>query len=187
MAFFSKILADRFRFSFIWISQQSFFTEQDRQSCDQPLKPGGPGETYLPTYSSCSHLEHRTSVKRFVSLQFLNSWQSVGLLGRELSPSRSLYLHRTAQTQNKRTQTSMPWVRFEPMIPAFEWGKTNALDRTATVIGYATAMWIKSNGRLLWIGCVLRFNKWGWISQLNIKASVPASYPYSSRNVTSCL
>jgi hypothetical protein len=30
----------------------------------------------------------------------------------------------------------MPWVGFEPMMPAFEWAKTvHALDRAATVIG----------------------------------------------------
>jgi hypothetical protein len=45
--------------------------------------------------------------------------------------------HRTTQTQNKRTQTSMPCVEFEPTIPAFEREKTvHALDRAATVIGY---------------------------------------------------
>jgi hypothetical protein len=44
--------------------------------------------------------------------------------------------HRTTQTQNKRTQTSMPWVGFEPTIPAFERAKTfHALDRAANVIG----------------------------------------------------
>jgi hypothetical protein len=43
--------------------------------------------------------------------------------------------HRTAQTQNKRTQTSMPQVGFEPTIPAFELDKTvSALVRAATVI-----------------------------------------------------
>jgi hypothetical protein len=41
--------------------------------------------------------------------------------------ARPLPTHRTAQTQNKRTQTSMPWVEFEPTIPAFE---------RATVIGW---------------------------------------------------
>jgi hypothetical protein len=40
-------------------------------------------------YSSCcSHLEHRTSVKRFVSLHFLNLRHSVRLLGRVISPSQ---------------------------------------------------------------------------------------------------
>jgi hypothetical protein len=46
--------------------------------------------------------------------------------------------HRTAQTQNNRTQTSMPQVGFEPTIPAFERVKTvHALDRAATVIGFS--------------------------------------------------
>jgi hypothetical protein len=50
--------------------------------------------------------------------------------------SRPLHTHRTTQTQNKCTQTPMPWVGFEPMILAFEWAKTvHASDRAATVIG----------------------------------------------------
>jgi hypothetical protein len=49
-------------------------------------------------YSCCSHLEHRASVKRFVSLQFLNLGHSVGLLERVISPSQGRYL---TQTQNK--------------------------------------------------------------------------------------
>jgi hypothetical protein len=71
-------------------------------------------------------LEHRASVKRFVSLQFLNLRQAVGLLGREISPSQGRNLE----------QTSMPRVGFEPTIPAFEGAKTfHALDRADTVIG----------------------------------------------------
>jgi hypothetical protein len=46
-------------------------------------------------------LSHRACVKRFVSLQFLNITQSVGLLGRGIRPTQGLYLHRTTQTQNK--------------------------------------------------------------------------------------
>jgi hypothetical protein len=50
--------------------------------------------------------------------------------------ARSLPTHRTTQTQNKRTQTSMSRVRFEPTTPAFEVAKTvHALGRAATVIG----------------------------------------------------
>jgi hypothetical protein len=50
--------------------------------------------------------------------------------------ARLLPAHRTAQTQNKRTQTSMPQVGFELMIPVFERAKTvHALDRAASVIG----------------------------------------------------
>jgi hypothetical protein len=45
-------------------------------------------------------LEHRASVKRFVSLQFLNLRHLVGLLGRVISPSQGRYL---TQTQNKHT------------------------------------------------------------------------------------
>jgi hypothetical protein len=80
-------------------------------------------------------LEHIASVKRFVSLQFLNLRQSVGLLGRGISTLQGRYLHRTAQTQNKSRQTSMPWMGFELTIPVFEQAKTvRALDRAATVI-----------------------------------------------------
>jgi hypothetical protein len=50
--------------------------------------------------------------------------------------ARPLPTHRTAQTQNKRTQTSMPRVGFEPMAPVFERAKTvHELYRVATVIG----------------------------------------------------
>jgi hypothetical protein len=86
--------------------------------------------------SCCSHLEHRASLKCFVSLQFLNVRQSVGLLGRETSPSQGRYL----------TQTSMPWVGFEPTIPVFERAKTfHALDRAASVIGAEHSSCQKNN------------------------------------------
>jgi hypothetical protein len=50
--------------------------------------------------------------------------------------ARPLSTYRTTQTQNKCTQTSMPWVGFESTIPGFEWVKTvDALDRAATVNG----------------------------------------------------
>jgi hypothetical protein len=49
--------------------------------------------------------------------------------------ARPLPKHRTTQTQNKRRETFMPWVGFEPTIPAFERAKTvHALDCAATVI-----------------------------------------------------
>jgi hypothetical protein len=61
--------------------------------------------------------------------------QSVGLVGRVIV-ARPLPTHRTTQTQNKRKQTSMPRVGFEPTIPAFERAKTvHGLDRAATVAG----------------------------------------------------
>jgi hypothetical protein len=51
--------------------------------------------------------------------------------------ARPLHARRTAQMQNKLTQTSMPQVEFEPTIPLFEQPKSvHALDRAATVIGH---------------------------------------------------
>jgi hypothetical protein len=48
---------------------------------------------------------------------------------------RPLQTHRTTQTQNIRSQTSMPPVESEPTMPVFEWAKTvHALDRAANVI-----------------------------------------------------
>jgi hypothetical protein len=49
--------------------------------------------------------------------------------------ARPLPAHRTAETQNKNTQTSMPHAGFEPTIPVFQRAKTvHALDRAATGI-----------------------------------------------------
>jgi hypothetical protein len=49
---------------------------------------------------------------------------------------RPLPIHRAAQTQNKLTKTSMPWMGFEPTIPDFEQAKiVHTLDRAATVLG----------------------------------------------------
>jgi hypothetical protein len=50
--------------------------------------------------------------------------------------ARPLPAHRTTQTQNKRTQTSMPRVGFEPTIPMLELSKTvPTSDCAVTVIG----------------------------------------------------
>jgi hypothetical protein len=51
--------------------------------------------------------------------------------------ARPLPTHRTQTTESThRTPTSLPWVWFEPTIPAFERAKAvHALDRAATVIG----------------------------------------------------
>jgi hypothetical protein len=70
--------------------------------------------------------------------EFLDSFtQSVDYLdGGDQPVARPLPAHTTAQTQNKRTQTSMPQVGLEPTIPVFERAKTIlALDRATTVIG----------------------------------------------------
>jgi hypothetical protein len=67
---------------------------------------------------------------------------SVGLLGRVISSSQGLYLYTNTEnrTHIHKHQTSMPWVGFEPMIPASERVKTvHALDRLATVTGHQIA------------------------------------------------
>jgi hypothetical protein len=74
-------------------------------------------------------------------IQFRNNFsQTVGLLGRVISPSQGSYLH-TGQHKHRINaythQASMIWVGFEPTIPASERAKTvHALDRAATVTGY---------------------------------------------------
>jgi hypothetical protein len=72
--------------------------------------------------------------------QFLNLYTAsrTALTGYQ-HVARPLPAHRTAYTQNKRTQTSMSQVGFELTIPVFEWAKTvYALDRAATVISADT-------------------------------------------------
>jgi hypothetical protein len=59
---------------------------------------------------------------------------------------RSLPTHKSTQTQNKRTQTSIPRAGFEPTTPVFEWAKTvHALDRAASVISKYGIKRSKSN------------------------------------------
>jgi hypothetical protein len=55
---------------------------------------------------------------------------------RDQPVARPLPTHRRTQTQNKRTQTYMPRVGFEPTSQVFERAKAvHALDPAATVIG----------------------------------------------------
>jgi hypothetical protein len=98
---------------------------------------------YLSTYLSIC-LSIYLSIYLSMALQpFVGPWpffsvswsftQSVGLLGRGISPSQDRYW--TERTRNKRTQTFMPQMGFEPMIPVFQRTKTvHALDCAATVI-----------------------------------------------------
>jgi hypothetical protein len=75
---------------------------------------------------------------RFFS--FLIYTQSVRLLRLGIRPSQGRYLHTEQHKQNKRTQTPMPRVGFEPVILLFERAKTvHVLYRAATVIGPALA------------------------------------------------
>jgi hypothetical protein len=77
--------------------------------------------------------------------------QSVGLLGRGISPSQGRYPHRTTQTQNKRRQTARFRVGLEPTIRVFKWVKAfHAVDRNATVNGvfvsYRSSIFIQQLG-----------------------------------------
>jgi hypothetical protein len=57
--------------------------------------------------------------------------------------TRPLPTHRTTQTQNKRTQTFIPRVGFEPTIPVFNWEKkVHALVCAVTVSGEILRCWI---------------------------------------------
>jgi hypothetical protein len=86
---------------------------------------------------------------------FSVSWsftQSVGLLRSEISPSQGRYIHTEQHKHNKRTQTPMPCVGFEPTIPASERAKTvDALDSAATVIGLVFHEAGKYNELTSWI------------------------------------
>jgi hypothetical protein len=60
---------------------------------------------------------------------------------------------RTAQTQNKRTQTSITQVGFEPTISVFVWAKTvHALDSAASVMfgGDTTENVLAYGGHINW-------------------------------------
>jgi hypothetical protein len=99
------------------------------RSCDEESHLPSVLPTYLPIYGSTDLVD----LGRFFS--FLICTQSVGFLGREISPSQVRYLHTVQHKQNKSTQTSMPRVWFEPTIPLFERAKmAHTLDSAATVI-----------------------------------------------------
>jgi hypothetical protein len=62
--------------------------------------------------------------------------QTVRLLGWVISPSQGRYLNKGQHERRTNAHTDMPWVGFEPTIPAFERTKTvHTLDRAAIVIG----------------------------------------------------
>jgi hypothetical protein len=78
--------------------------------------------------------------------------------------ARPLPTHRTTQTQNKRTQTSIPRVGFEPTKPASERAKTvHALDGAATVIGRFSFTECKWTTYFNWID----------VSENKVKSKVP--------------
>jgi hypothetical protein len=98
-------------------------------------------------------------------LFFFTYTQTVGLLGWGSSPPQDRCLRRT--TQNKRTQTSMPWVGFEPTTPVFERAKTvPASDRAATVIGGYMVKALNFTCNLTQAVKPLTFSKGVWFESL---------------------
>jgi hypothetical protein len=85
--------------------------------------------TYLWLYSPYGPWPH---------FQFLNLYTLNRTPWTEDQPiARPLLEHRTAQTQNKRIQTSMPLLGFKPTIPVFQRAKTvHALYRAVAMDGY---------------------------------------------------
>jgi hypothetical protein len=83
----------------------------------------------------------RPSVCLSIAVQPMRTLAALYTVGRtawtgDQSVARPLPAHRTTQTRNKRTETSMPRVGLEPTIPVFKRANTvHALDRAATVIG----------------------------------------------------
>jgi predicted component of type VI protein secretion system len=75
----------------------------------------------------------RLTYRRFLEL----FRHMVGLLGRVISPSRGLYLHRTTQHTKTRTNIhALSGIRTHD--PSNQPAKTHASDRTATVTGRLT-------------------------------------------------
>jgi hypothetical protein len=105
------------------------------------------GSGYGTVKGSCEHGdEPLDSIKCWEVLEWLHNWQllkkgTVYTVCRtpwtgDQAVARPQPTHRTAQTQNKRIQTSMTRVGFEPTVPAFERAKiVHALDGAGTVIG----------------------------------------------------
>jgi hypothetical protein len=78
---------------------------------------------------------HFSDLGRFFSFLILCTVRRTPWM-RDKPVARPLPTQRT-QKHNKRTQTTVPWVGFEPKIPALELANTvHASDRMATVTGY---------------------------------------------------
>jgi hypothetical protein len=98
------------------------------RGCWEPLVPSSVQDSLsLSPVAPTRSIGHPS--KASFHFSFLILTQSVGLLGRAISPTQG-------HKQNKRTQTSVPRVAFEHTIPVFEQAKTvHVLHRAATVIG----------------------------------------------------
>jgi hypothetical protein len=121
----------------------SYFLHSHSPPIHPPIHPS----IHIWLYSSCG---------AWPLFQFLNLYT----VGRnpwtvDQPVARPLPTHRTTQTHNKLTETSMPRVGFEPTIPILERAKTfHALDPAAIVIGSLETYSVKYCGntvRVLYI------------------------------------
>jgi hypothetical protein len=98
-------------------------------------------------YKLCHNLEYKVTTFFFFCSTVLDGLtyrrflelfrHMVGLLGRVISPSQGLYLHRTTQHRNMRTNIhAFSGIRTHD--PSDQPAKTRASDRTATVTGKVT-------------------------------------------------
>jgi hypothetical protein len=95
---------------------------------DRDLR-GSSHSIYLWLYNPCEPW----ALFQFLNLHSVGSTPWTG----DQPVARPLPTQTTTQTQNKRTQTSMPRVGFEPTILVFERPKTvHASDRAVTVTGW---------------------------------------------------
>jgi hypothetical protein len=136
---------DMFLWEFCWLSTN--YTA---------LNPRTKNSSYLPLREISIHLFFYLSIYLSIYLVRFFSFLILHTVGRtqltaDQPVERPLLTYRKTQTHNKRTQTSMPWVRFQPTIPAFERAKkVHALDRAATVIGLWDSQISTNNVYITW-------------------------------------
>jgi hypothetical protein len=114
----TSIVSKRWPFSFI-------FNRGNREKSQWPTQASRVGGLYSPFVGPWSLFQ-------FLNLYTVGTTPWTG----DQPVAMPLPTHRTTETQNKRSQTSVPLVGFEPTIPVFERAKTvHDLDRAATLIG----------------------------------------------------
>jgi hypothetical protein len=94
---------------------------------------GRPGRRWKYNFFSPVALQSLKDIGRLTYRRFLELFRHmVELLGREISPSQGLYLHRT--TQHRKTRTNIHALSgMRTHDPSNQPAKTHASDRTATV------------------------------------------------------
>jgi hypothetical protein len=118
---------------------------------------------YNPVYARTFHLftvtlQSLKDLGRLTYRRLLELFRHmVGLLGRVISPSQGLYLHRT--TQHRKTRTNIHALSgIRAHDPSNQPAKTHASDRTATVTGnfpLVSLKYINIRSKRRFISCLL--------------------------------